>query len=197
MAIKVEIEKESGNKMRFTAKGIPVSFANLLRRYCMSHVPVFAIDKAMVYENGSALFDEYIANRIGLIPLRMASGYSAEDEILFSLDARGPCQVYSGDLKSMDAKIKVAPGYDEIPIIKLLENQSLRLEAKAKLGTGKTHAKFQTGLCGYEIKDDEYHFVLESFMQLEPRALLLAASSLLEERCGEFEKALEGIKKHA
>lgn len=195
MAIKVEVTQESGNKMRFFASGIPVSFANVLRRYCMSHVPVFAIDAVTVYENTSSLFDEYIANRIGLVPLRMASGYSKDDEILFSLDARGPCTVFSGDLKSMDAKIKVAPGCDEIPIVKLLEDQSLRLEAKARMGIGRDHAKFQTGLCGYEIKDETFSFVLESFMQLEPRALALAAASLAEERCEEFEKALEGIKK--
>ncbi|MBS3068857.1 DNA-directed RNA polymerase subunit D [Candidatus Micrarchaeota archaeon] len=194
MAMKLEVERESGNKMRFSLSGAPVSFANVLRRYCMSHVPVFAIDSVMVYENTSSLFDEYISNRFGLVPLKMASGYSREDEVLFSLDVRGPCTVYSGDLKSMDAKIKVAPGYDEIPIAKLLEGQSLRLEAKARMGEGRAHAKFQTGLCGYEISNDSYNFTLESFMQLEPRALLLAAATLAEERCEEFEAALEGIK---
>ncbi|MCX8197138.1 MAG: DNA-directed RNA polymerase subunit D [Candidatus Micrarchaeota archaeon] len=187
--MELEAEMEKANRFQFVLSGVPLSFANLIRRVGMSQVPVFAIDTVTFYENSSALFDEYIAHRIGQIPIISESG-KATDEIGFVLEASGPTTVYSKDLKSTDSKIKVAVG--EIPIIKLLDGQSIRLEAKARRGCGKKHAKFQPGLLSYEILGpDKFRFKIESFMQLEPREILARAAEYVVQKCDEFEKQLD------
>lgn len=192
----VAVEQEDDVKLRFSLKGASVGFANMLRRYAIGAVPVFAIDSVTVYENTSSLFDEYIANRVGLVPIKMASGYKPGDEVIFTLDAHGPSTVYSADLKGVADKIKVANG--KIPLLKLLEEQNLRLEAKARMGAGRKHAKWQTGLGGYEIgKDGSFTFKMESFQQLPPRDMMMKAAELVEEKCGEFSEQLDAAAKAA
>ncbi|VVC02133.1 DNA-directed RNA polymerase subunit D [uncultured archaeon] len=184
---------EKDNKLEFSVKGAPVAFANLLRRYSIGNVPVFAIDRVTFYENSSSLFDEYLAHRLGQLPLLSETG-RATDEVVLTLDAEGPSTVYSKELKSMDSKIKSS--LDNIPLLKLLEGQNLRLEAKARRGIGKEHGKFQAGLVSYElVKEGEFKFKAESYMQLEPRAYLSKAADLIVEKCDEFEEKLSDVKK--
>lgn len=184
---------EHDNKMEFLLRGAATPFANLLRRYGMGQVPIFAIDRVTFYENGSAMFDEYVAHRIGLVPIKMDSS-RATDEISFSLDVEGPSTVLSRELKSTDSKIKAA--LDDLPLLKLLEGQNIRLEAKARRGIGREHAKFQPGLIAYEIlSPNEFRFKVESFMQMEPRDMLVKSADMILEKCEEFETKLADIKK--
>ncbi|MCJ7721072.1 DNA-directed RNA polymerase subunit D [Candidatus Bathyarchaeota archaeon] len=64
---------------------------------------------------------------------------------------------YSGDMKPENPDI--APVSDKIPIAKLAPDQRIKLEAYARLGKGKKHAKWQpVSMCTYmylpEIKVD-------------------------------------------
>jgi DNA-directed RNA polymerase subunit D len=52
-----------------------------------------------------------------------------------------PRSVYSKEFKSSDPE--VVPVSGEVPILKLAEGQRIRLEAYARLGTSKEHAKWQ------------------------------------------------------
>jgi DNA-directed RNA polymerase subunit D len=69
-------------------------------------------------------------------------------QVRFVLKKKGPCVVYSGDLKSKNKD--VYPVFDNIPIIELFENEELELEAIAQLGFGKEHAKWQASLASYK-----------------------------------------------
>lgn len=189
----IDMIREKENKLEFSLKGSPAYFANLMRRYAMGQVPVFAIDRVTFYENSSSMFDEYLAHRIGQVPL-LSDSSRAIDEIAFSLEASGPGVIYSKELKSSDSKIKAA--LDDIPLLRLLENQNLRLEAKAIRGIGRQHAKFQAGIIAYDIvKPNELHVKVESFMQLEPRAFLSKTADLVIAKCEELEEKLADVKK--
>ena len=188
----IDMTREKENRLEFTLKGASVPFANLVRRFGIGQVPIFAIDRVTFYENGSAMFDEYVAHRLGQVPLLSDAG-RASDEIGFTLEASGPSTVYSRDLKSTDAKVKAAIA--DIPLLKLLEGQNLRLEAKARRGTGRAHAKFQPGLISYEVlKPTEFRFKVETFMQVEPRDLLSKTAELVMARCDELEEKLSEVK---
>lgn len=191
MNITMNLEKD--NRLEFLLRGSSIPFSNLLRRYALGQVPVFAIDKVTFYENGSAMFDEYLAHRIGQLPILSDAGKSSE-EVAFTLEAEGPSTVYSKHLKSTDAKVKAA--FDNVPLLKLLEGQNIRLEAKARRGIGRQHAKFQPGLVSYEVlSPTEFKFKVESFMQLEPRELLLKTADAIVEKCDALEEKISEIKK--
>ena len=141
--MKLVLDKKHGNRVEFVAKGVATAFANLVRRYGMSRVPVLAIESVTFYDNSSAFWDEYIAHRLGLMPLLTPDKTPESAEIIFSLDAEGPKMVYASDMVSSDKDISAAKG--TIPIVTLGQNQHLRFEAKAILGTARRHAKFQAG----------------------------------------------------
>ena len=70
-------------------------------------------------------------------------------KLVFKLKEVGPKVVYSKDLISSDSKIK--PVYDTIPLVKLKEDEEIIIEASAKVGYGKEHAKWMpTTVCAYK-----------------------------------------------
>jgi DNA-directed RNA polymerase II subunit RPB3 len=56
-------------KLGFTLRSTDVSMANAVRRTMIAEVPTMAVELVTVLENTSPLHDEYIAHRLGLIPL--------------------------------------------------------------------------------------------------------------------------------
>lgn len=186
--MKIENLEDNGTIMTFVLKDATNAQANALRRMATNHVKCFAIDSVTFYENSSAIFDEYIAHRIGLVPITTpASGYSEEDEIQFTLEAEGPKIVYSKELESKDKEVKVAN--DAIPLIKLAAEQKLRLDCKAILGNGAKHSKFQPGIVTYDqVGDDTFNFSVETFGQMPPKEIINKAFNAIKEELKEVEK---------
>ncbi|MGI0100371.1 MAG: DNA-directed RNA polymerase subunit D [Candidatus Micrarchaeaceae archaeon] len=191
--MKIESQEENGKVYRFMLKEATSSRANALRREAINHVKCFAIDTVTFYENSGAIFDEYIAHRIGLIPIKTpSSGYSEEDEVLLTLEAEGPKTVYSKDLDCKDKDVKVAN--DGIPIIKLAPEQRLRIDCKAIMGTGSRHSKFQPGIITYEQVDDStFNFYVETFGQMPPKEIVNKALSAIKDELKEVEKEVKKI----
>lgn len=150
MALKIEvIDKKRPERLVLRISGVSAAFANALRRAIITDLPTFAIDEVDFFENNSCMFNDYLANRLALVPLTYDEEVSDDAKIAFAVDKEGPCTVYSRDMKSADDKIKVF--CQNIPIIKLAEKQRLRFEAVAVKGTMRQHAKFQCALASYSI----------------------------------------------
>ena len=133
---------------RFLVRGVTPAFANGVRRAMIADVPTLSIDTVRVIENSSVMFDEQLAQRLGLVPLNTPDDYRPDDTVTLAIDVEGPGTAYSGDLVSSDEKVQ--PAAENVPIIDLKENQRLELEADAELGYGKDHAKHQGGVAvGY------------------------------------------------
>ncbi len=153
--VEFEILERKEDAVKFILRGVDTAFANALRRSILAEVPTFAVDEVEFFENDSALFDEIIAHRLAMIPLITPSERFSLDSldledytVTLSLEAEGPGMVYSGDLKSDDEGVK--PANPNIPIVKLAEGQRVMLNAYAKLGRGKDHAKWQPGYAYYK-----------------------------------------------
>lgn len=69
--INIQILESNGDRLRFRVENIDVAIANTLRRIMISEVPSMAIELVKIINNTSCLNDEYIAHRLGLIPLRI------------------------------------------------------------------------------------------------------------------------------
>jgi len=66
----LDVISKDSEKIAIKLKGVPLQYANALRRVCLNGVPVFAIDTVDIIENTSVLPDEGLAHRLGLIPLK-------------------------------------------------------------------------------------------------------------------------------
>ncbi|HLE95980.1 MAG TPA: DNA-directed RNA polymerase subunit D [Candidatus Thermoplasmatota archaeon] len=148
-------------RAEFVLEEVDHAFANALRRTLVADVPKLAIDEVTIYDNTSALFDEMLAHRLGLLPVPTdPDAFNFRDQctcngegcpsctVLFTLSKEGPATVYSGDLTPADPRFAVPDA--RIPIVKLLEGQRVMLEAAAILGRTTQHAKWQAVVgCGY------------------------------------------------
>jgi DNA-directed RNA polymerase subunit D len=161
--IKIELlnSDKKNNKISFLLKGANAAFANALRRSAIEEVPTMAIEDIEFRNNSSVLYDEILAHRLGLIPLKTdLSSYNlpekckcegkgcAQCQLKLTLKTRSQGTVYSSEINSKDPKVK--PVYPNIPIVKLLKGQKLEFEATAILGKGKDHAKWSPGLVYYK-----------------------------------------------
>lgn len=153
-------------KVRF--EDVAPHFVNALRRTLVADIPKMAIEDVEFhlgpiraedgreYESVAPLFDEIVAQRLGLIPIPTdLSVFNRRQEcpnckgegcpsctIIYSLNKRGPATVFSGDLEPIgDTSLRVRD--PDIPIAKLGDGQALLVYATAQLGTGREHAKYQ------------------------------------------------------
>ena len=136
-----KIEKKE-NQIIFRVE-IEESLANAIRRY-INKIPILAIDEVEIIKNGSALYDEVVAHRLGLIPLRMDKMITEKNKGKLKLVSKKEGFVNSGELKG---NVKVV--YENIPITFLDKDQEIELLAITKLGEGNEHVKFSPGLMFY------------------------------------------------
>jgi DNA-directed RNA polymerase subunit D len=160
--MEIEFASLDDSLTRFTLSGATTAFANAFRRAMIGEVPTLAIEDVRIYDNTSALFDEMLAHRLGLIPIKTdLSSYTTQEKCscggagcpgctsTYTLSVEGPRTVMSSDLIPQDPE--AAPVYGNIPVVKLTKGQKLVLEARAVLNTGRAHAKWQpTLVCGYK-----------------------------------------------
>jgi DNA-directed RNA polymerase subunit D len=128
-----------------------ISLANAIRRSVLE-IPIMAIDEVEISKNDSALYDEIIAHRLGLVPIKTSKTIK---ETKFKLKEKGPKTVYSTDIQP-----SVGTDY-KLPIVLLAEGQEIEIVADAKLRKGIEHIKYSPGLIYYShnINEEVLDFV--------------------------------------
>lgn len=198
--------------MSVKLKGVPLQYANALRRICLNGVPVFAIDIVDIIENSSVLADEALAHRLALIPIKTDTSRFVEPAkcdcksetgcsncrvmmVLDSGDTDASRTVLSNELTSEDEDVK--PISDKVPIVILVPGQRVKVEAYARLGRGIEHAKWNSAnisILTETGKDDEHVLTVESTGALTPQQIILGGVNELSNRLGEFKDILSQLK---
>jgi len=162
---KMEIKLLSNDKEKqtitFVLKNSDASFANTIRRTIIEEVPTLAIEDVSFKNNTSALYDEIVAHRLGLIPIKTdLKSYTLPKEctckkkgcakcrLKLTLQSKSAGIVYAESIKSKDPKCK--PVHPKMPIVKMLKGQEIELEATAVLGKGRIHSKWSPGWVFYK-----------------------------------------------
>ncbi|NP_001356176.1 DNA-directed RNA polymerases II, IV and V subunit 3 [Zea mays] len=123
---RVRIRELKDDYAKFELRDTDASMANALRRVMIAEVPTVAIDLVEIEVNSSVLNDEFIAHRLGLIPLTSAAAMQMRfSRDCDACDGDGSCEycsvefhlsvhatdsdqtleVTSNDLRSMDPKV--------------------------------------------------------------------------------------------
>jgi DNA-directed RNA polymerase subunit D len=210
----VELIERAEERMSIKFKHVPREYVNAIRRLAISEVPTLAIDDVVMIENSSVVHDEAVAHRLGMIPLhtdlnRFVMPHDCDCKstlgcskcrVLFVLDAEAVERtriVTSGELKSEDEEIK--PVSNDIPILTLAPGQKVKFEAYARLGNGKSHAKWQpTSAAVVKDGDNESESILiiETNLALKPDEVVLAASDMLSNKIKNFAQTVHGLRTH-
>ena len=135
---------EKNNEKIVFETDMGTSLANAIRR-SVNQISVLAIDEVDIYKNDSALYDEIIAHRLGLVPLKnqkLKQGEAIEMKLKVKGGANGT-EVLSGELGEDVV-------YGDMPITLLEKEQEIELVAKARTGKGEDHAKHVPGLVFYK-----------------------------------------------
>ena len=152
--MKINILELKPKKAEIKIEDIKPYFVNSLRRIMLSELPKLAVNDVVIYDNTSALFDEIIAHRLGMVPIPTdLSLLTFRDEcvckgkgcpnctVRYTLSKEGEGAVLSGDLQPAEKSWAITE--DKIPIVNLYGDQRLILEVEAVLGCGRDHAKWQ------------------------------------------------------
>jgi DNA-directed RNA polymerase subunit D len=208
--MKVELRELKEDRAVLLIDGADPAFVNAIRRTLLADVPKMAIEEVEFhlgpirgedgkeYESVTPLFDEIIAHRLGLVPIPTdLEAFVPRDKceacggegcptctIMYSLTKKGPGMVYSRDLEPVgDPSFK--PVDPDIPIVKLGPGQAMLIYAKAILGTGREHAKWQAA----QAAAYKYYPILEfdpKDKMLDERVASVCPVKILEVADGEF-----------
>ncbi len=203
----IKILTREPETLRFVLSDASTAFANALRRIMISEVPIMAIDDVMILENNSVMYDEILAHRLGLVPVTTDQSYNLPEEctckselgcekcrasLSLEIEASEASEVvYSSQLKPENPDVR--PVSDKIPIVKLTQGQRIKLEAYARLGRGRVHAKWQpvsAATYSYDPKARTFSFLVESTGTLPPEKLVLDAARIISQKTLGFEEGL-------
>jgi DNA-directed RNA polymerase subunit D len=139
----MEIIEQKENKIIFK-KEIEESLANAIRRF-VNEIPILAVDEVEISKNDSPLYDETVAHRIGLVPLKMDKKFGPKTELNVKIKTKKEGMVYCEEIKG-DVEVV----FDKIPLTFLNKNQELEISGTARVGKGNDHTKFSPGILFYK-----------------------------------------------
>jgi len=193
--------KVEGSQLILSFKDTHNTIINSIRRIILDEVPTFAIEDVEIVSNDSPLYDETIAHRLGLIPIKTdlksynfretcscgAVGCAlCEVKMTFSQNEVG--YVNSSAIKSDDPKI--VPVFDLIPVTKLFGDGKIEVNLKTILGTGREHAKWAPAHTYLRDNGNDVELIVESFGQLSNKEVYNKAIEILINKIDDLKRAL-------
>ncbi|PGH23535.1 hypothetical protein AJ80_02489 [Polytolypa hystricis UAMH7299] len=173
----VTVREAEPNRVDFRLSSVDLAFANSLRRTMLAEIPTVAIDVVEIESNTSVLPDEFIAHRLGLIPLN-SKNCDADMEYSRDCDCESGCgrcvvtlslhakcsgeeimKVYARDLVIVGERANEWVGSPVLTdvegkgsvICKLRRGQEIKMTCVAKKGIAKEHSKWApTAAIGFE-----------------------------------------------
>eukprot|EP00501_MAST-03F_sp_TOSAG23-6_P002457 GSMAST32.ASY1.ANO1.2567.1 assembled CDS len=156
---KIDVLELTDDMIKFVLSETDLSVANVLRRVMIAETPILAIDLVEVRKNSTVLHDEFLAHRLGFIPLRHQDGIN--NGMFYARDCTCEDRCVNCSV-IIDLKIKLPKGDPRqsihitrreeliktraedigIKLATIRQGQELDLICVAKLGTGKEHAKW-------------------------------------------------------
>lgn len=180
MEVKIINKSKDGMFAQLLVKGATPALLNSFRRTAMARLLTLAIEDIRMYDNNSIMIDEMLANRLGLLVIRGGKTIEAEDEAKFGLEKEGPGTVYSQDIKPLSGKAEIV--HENVPLVKLMKGQRVKMELIAKAGNGRQHAKFQPANIGYQHVFD----IKIGKPDVHPEKVSQANSTLYETKAGKL-----------
>lgn len=139
----MEIITKTPEEISFVSE-MDISLANAIRR-SVGEIQILAIVEADIYKNDSALYDEIIAHRLGLVSLKNQK-MKADQFVEMKIKVKGK----GGKTEVFASILGDSVVYPETLIVLLGEGQEIELVARAKSGKGTEHARFMPGLAFYK-----------------------------------------------
>jgi DNA-directed RNA polymerase subunit L/DNA-directed RNA polymerase alpha subunit len=189
------LEQVDEKTLKFTMSPVSVTYANTVRRAVQTEVQVLGFRADMlddgstadvkVYKNTTPMSNEMLADRVGLLPVQMATPAGAgwdKESVLFRLHVKNETDdirlVTASDFECLKASAEADGGRIQIPntqffypnpvtgetcIIAVLkpmadgqDPEEIHLEAYATLGKGREHTRFNpVAQCAYSYTRDD------------------------------------------
>lgn len=189
---------------------IPHYLANAMRRMVIQEVPTMAVEEVLVIENTSPLTNEVLSHRISLIPfITDLDNYNLPEEC--SCQSRLGCEkcvvrfvlhaeavdkivtVYSRDIQAETPSGNVRPFSGDIPVTVLAPGQRVELELYVRLGRGRKHSKWQSGIATLYEEDGRKYLYVESFGFLPPDRIVAESVKIVVRKIGELENVFREL----
>lgn len=159
---KIKITQNDQQHLSFVLSHVDLAMANSIRRTMIADVATIAIDEVQVRQNTSVMMDEFLAHRLGLVPLVSSEADSIEysrdcscaefcPRCSVELTLNVTCQtkktmdIFSSDLVSSSPTIvpySESPDDKGILLLRLAQGQGVHVTCIAKKGIAKIHAKW-------------------------------------------------------
>uniref|UniRef100_A0A7S2Y381 DNA-directed RNA polymerase RpoA/D/Rpb3-type domain-containing protein n=1 Tax=Fibrocapsa japonica TaxID=94617 RepID=A0A7S2Y381_9STRA len=117
---KVKVQELRDDCIRFELSDTDISVANALRRVMIAETPTLAIDLVTIETNTSVMQDEFLAHRLGLIPIRYHRGDVSKFRFNYDCDCEDYCHqcavLFSLDV-SFDQRAAMRPDHEsDLPL---------------------------------------------------------------------------------